>query len=262
MKKLLSALLCAMLIGCCGAAETPVFPTPTPEISAAPETTPAPENLSNPGIMDFTIDGKNTRLAFDPDPEFSICKDGYVQASFYADETGGMLYELYVTFPQSVKSGDEVTPESCMQSGAIASGLMLFVTDGSGKETCCAATQYLTGPYPEGAGYSIHFTDVSAEGSVHTFEGSLTGKLVEVDERFYATSNISECSATFRFTMDLSAAASDKDRTAPEAEEEPFAQEPVLPESTPESEATPEPKKQRPPVPPAQLITPADAKKI
>ena len=262
MKKLLSALLCAMLIGCCAAAETPVFPTPTPEVSSSPEATPAPENPSDAGGIDFTLNGQALHMPFDPDPEYSICKDGYVQASFYVEEADGLLYELYLTFPRTVQAGDTIDPESCIKSGDIASGIMLFVSDTAGNDTCSAATQYLTGSYPEGSSYSIRFDNVSSEGSVYTFAGSVSGKLVEVDERFYATSNINECSADFSFTMDLNASAPAEDRSTPGATEEPSAEVPRLPESTPESEATPQPEKQRPPTPPAQLTTPADAKKI
>ena len=261
MKKLLSALLCAMLFGCCCAAETPVFPSPTPEISAEPEASPTPEIPSDAGGMDFTYNGQTLRLDFDPDPEYSICRDGYIQASFYVEEADGMLYELYVTFPQSVQSGGTLTPESCVQSGDIASGLMLFVSDEAGNDVCSAATQYLTGPYPEGSSYSIRFDKVTSEGTVYTFEGTMTGKLAEVDERFYATSTINECSGTFRFTMDLGSASSEKERTAPDAKDEAPSGEDGLPDA-PESEATPQPEQQRPPTPPAQLTTPADAKKI
>lgn len=272
MKKLLSALLCAMLIGSCAIAEAPAFPTPTPEVSAEPEATPAPEAApeSQPaagGSMDFTINGKTIKLDFDPDPEYSICKDGYVQASFYVEDTDGLLYELYVTFPQTVQSGDAVTPENCMLSGDIGSGLMLFVSDDAGMDVCSAATQYMTGPYPEGSSYAISFTSVTSSGTLYTFEGTMNASLVEVDERFYATSTINECSALFSFTMNLgsASAAPDEGRFAPEASKAPSAEVPELPElpdSTPGSEATPEPSIQRPPTPPAQLTTPSDARKI
>lgn len=267
MKKLLSALVCAMLISACAAAEAPVFPTPSPspEVSAAPEATPAPETHSTAGSMDFTMNGKAHTLAFDPDPEYSICKDGYVQASFYVEEADGLLYELYVTFPQTVKSGDAITPESCIQSSDIASGVLLYVSDNDGNDVCSAATQYMTGPYPEGSAYSINFSDVTAEGTVHTFKGTMTCSLVEVDDRFYATSTINECTATFDFTMDLNTAASEKEYVIPDKDEDSSSDKseiPELPESTPESEATPEPKKQYPPTPPAKLVTPSDAKSI
>lgn len=266
MKKLLSALLCVILIGCCAFAEAPVFPTPSPEVSA--ETTPAPSaapesKLAAGGNMDFTVNGKTLQLDFDPDPEYSICRDGYVQASFYVEDTDGLLYELYVTFPKSVQSGDAVTPDSCMKNGDIGSGLMLFVSDDAGMDVCSAATQYLTGPYPAGSSYGISFTSVIADGSLCTFEGTMNGSLVEVDERFYATSTVNECSGIFSFTMDLgSAELPKKDRAAPDSDATPTPVVPELPESTPESEATPEPKKQRPPTPPAQLTTPSDARKI
>lgn len=265
MKKLLSALLCALLIGSGALAEAPVFPTPAPEVSAEPESTPgaAPQEQTSAGGMDFTINGKTLRLDFDPDPEYSICKDGYVQASFYVEDDDGLLYELYVTFPQTVKSGDAVTPENCIENADIGSGLMLFISDDAGTDLCSAATQYLTGPYPEGSSYAISFGSVTSEGSLYTFEGTMNASLVEVDERFYATSTINECSGVFRFTMDLGAStAPDNNRTPPEPSEVPSPVVPEIPDATPESEATPAPEQKRPPTPPAQLITPSDARKI
>lgn len=267
MKKLLSALLCALLIGSCACAETPVFPTPTPDVSAQPSA--APENQSAAGGMDFTFNQKSIRLDFDPDPEYSICKDGYVQASFYTTDTDGLLYELYVTFPQTVQSGETITPENSIEDTSIASGLVLFVSDDYGMDVCSAATQYLTGPYPEGSSYSINFSSVTANGSEYTFEGTLTGNLVEVDENFYATDTINECSGAFRFTMDLgSAEAPNKDRSEPAPSATPIPELPATPSPesdaspAPESDATPAPKQKRPPVAPAKLTTPADAKKI
>lgn len=266
MKKLLSALLCALLIGSCAIAESSAFPTPAPEISAEPDATPdaaSESQLSAGGSMDFTINGKTLKMDFDPDPEYSICRDGYVQASFYAKDTDGLLYELYVTFPQSVQSGDTVTPDECRKNGDIGSGLMLFVSDDADMDVCSAATQYLTGPYPEGSSYAISFTSVIADGSLYTFKGAMNGSLVEVDDRFYATSTVNECSANFSFTMDLGAAkVPEKDRTAPDAGDVPTPAIPELPDSTPESEATPAPEKKRPPTPPAHLTTPSDAQKI
>lgn len=267
MKKLLSALLCAVLIGSCAAAETNVFPTPTPEISPSPSA--APVSQADAGGMDFTINDKSLRLDFDPDPEYSICKDGFVQASFYATDTDGLLYELYVTFPQTVKTGEKITPESSIAAGSIASGIMLFVSDDHGMDVCSAATQYLTGAYPAGSAYDVSFSDVTANGSEYTFKGTLVGRLVEVDKNFYATSTINECSGEFSFTMDLSSAeAPEKDRSAPGADETPTPEASETPaqegEATPspESEATPLPKKTYPPMAPARLTTPEDAKKI
>lgn len=253
MKKMLSALLCALLIGLCAFAESPAA------------TMPAPQDPST-GSMDLTLNGETLQLNFDPDPQYSICKDGYIQASFYAETADDLLYELYLTFPQSVSSGEEVTPDSCIKSGNIGCGLMLFISDDAGMDVCSAATQTLTGAYPEGSSYVIRFANVAADASAYTFEGSLEASLVEVDEQFYATSTINVCSASFRFTMETSAAApSAEESAAPESSETPSPTQPessVLPESTPGSESTPAPKKNQLPTPPPQLTKPSNARKI
>lgn len=258
MKKMLSALLCVMLIGFCAFAESPILPTPAPS-SAAQEQTAADG-------MDLTINGETLRLNFDPDPKYSICKDGYVQASFYAETADGLLYELYLTFPQAVKSGETVTPDSCIQSGDLGSGLMLFVSDDAGMDVCSAATQTLAGTYPEGSSYAVRFTSAAANDSVYTFEGDLEASLVEVDERFYATSTINTCSAAFRFTMDVSAAAqSEGNSVAPESSETPAPSQPGTsesPNSTPKVDPTPAPKQNLLPTPPPQLNKPSNVRKI
>lgn len=257
MKKMLSALLCALLIGLCAFAESSALPTPSPSA--------APQEQSDAGSMDLTLNGETLRLDFAPDPKYSICKDGYIQASFYAETADGLLYELYLTFPQAVKSGEEVTPDSCISNGDIGSGLMLFVSDDAGMDICSAATQALTGAYPEGSSYAIRFTHAVANDSVYTFEGSLEASLVEVDEYFYATSTINTCSATFRFAMDTSAAQSDEDSVAPESSETPAPSQPgtsEVPDSTPGSEPTPAPKKDSLPTPPPHLNKPSNARKI
>ena len=98
MKKTLTALLCAMLI-CFGAAAESPSPTPTPEPEIA-------EAAQTGGSMSVTLNAETLTLDFDPDPQYSICRDGFVQASFYAYGAGDLLYELYMTFPQTVQPGE------------------------------------------------------------------------------------------------------------------------------------------------------------
>ena len=68
MKRKLTALLCALLIGCSAMAESPApTPTPAPEIAEAAEST---------GSMSVTLNDEPLLLEFDPDPQYSICRDG------------------------------------------------------------------------------------------------------------------------------------------------------------------------------------------
>lgn len=257
MKKILIALLCAIMLSAGACAESPAVPPRSP----APETVP----VSSAGGMEGTLNGMPLTLEFDPDPMFSIQQDGYIQASFFAYGEGDLLYELYMTFPQAVQSGDVLTPESSLRSGQIASGLMLFVSDAN-SEICSAASQYASGAYPDGSGYSMNFTDVTVNGASYTFSGSMDAKLAVVDMYYNPTSEINELSADFSFTMDLGSASS-----APYADHS--TPEPALPPSegqdgsanpdvVPETEPTVVPPEERPPLPPTKLITPQNAQKV
>lgn len=259
MKRKLIALLCALLLTACAIAES-VPPAPAPESSAAAQ---------SGGSISFTLNDTQLTLDFDPDPQFSVCRDGYIQSSFYAYGEGDLLYELYVTFPQDIRPGETITPESCMLSADMFSGVYLYISDET-TDVCSAATQYLTGAYPQGSGYSITFTTASAEGTAASFAGTLEANLVEVDANFLPTGKINALSGSFSFSMDLggSAVPPDEGRAAPEATQPPASEAPSRPDQTPdEAPAQPAPTPennagQRPPAPPAKLITPANAKKI
>lgn len=260
MKRKLTALLCAMLIGCGALAESPA-PTPTPEPKIA-------DSVQAGGSMSVTLNGEAITLQFDPDPLYSICRDGYVQASFYAYAESDLLYELYLTFPQDVRSGETVTPESNLLQADIFSGLYLYVSTSS-SETCSAATQYLTGAYPEGSSYAISFNEVSASESVVSFAGMVEAKLVQLDQNYNPTSALDDFSAAFSFSMDLDSESIQKEPRQPEASAEPSS-----PKGAPEEEEAPKAEipspyqlpdayyNPYPPTPPSQLITPANAQRI
>lgn len=255
MKKKLIALLCALSLLGCARAETAPLPTPAPEAATEPAAQTAAE-----GQMTITLDGAPMTLEFDPDPMFSVCRDGYIQASFFAYDESDLLYELYMTFPQNVQPGGSVTAESSLAGGYIASGLMLYISS-SASETCAGATQYLTGPYPTGSSYEIRFDEVTADGTKHTFSGSAEAKLVQIDENYNPTSVVNDFSAEFRFTMNIGSALPEAS-AAPEASLPPSGDSQSEAEEIPGYELPVMPEQQRPPTPPAHLVTPANAQKI
>lgn len=256
MKKKLIALLCALSLLGCARAETAPLPTPVPEAT----TEPSAAQTAAEGQMTIALDGAPLTLEFDPDPLFSVCRDGYIQASFFAYDESDMLYELYMTFPQNVQSGGSVTAESSLTGGYIASGLMLYISS-SASETCAGATQYLTGPYPAGSSYEIRFSEVSVDGTKHTFAGSAEAKLVQIDENYNPTSVVNDFSAEFRFTMNIGAALPESS-AAPEATLPPAEDSQPKEEEIPGYELPALPEPQRPPTPPAHLVTPSNARKI
>lgn len=242
MKKILIAILCAMLLMGCACAESPVIP--------GPETA-----VSTDGSMSITLNGTSLELAFDPDPLYSIVQNGCVQASFYAYDADNKLYELYMTFPQTVQSDQSVTAES---GGTVGSGIILYVSDET-TDICSAATQYETGAYPEGSSYTLTFDEVAPNGSLCTFTGTASAKLVEVDRYFNPTSTVNDFSASFSFTMNLGSSAS---APVPEATQPPAQDALPGPDDVPGSEIPSEPQQQYPPAAPQKLVTPADAQKI
>ncbi|MGN0803588.1 MAG: hypothetical protein ACI4MF_13435 [Candidatus Faecivicinus sp.] len=286
MKNLLIALLCAALLctsGVWAAAEgpspespapspeaedmpeegaLPAFPSPAPDSEKSPDAsaspkfqTPAPESEAAQagGTLRAILNGEPLTLDFDPDPQFSMCEDGYVQASFYAYGAAGKLYELYLVFPQTVAAGDIITAEGRAAAGDDQSGLMMFVSDNS-SDVCSLASQYADGVYPEGSGYEATFSQVSASGTMYTFTGSLKATLVVIDEHYNSLAESHTLTASFTFTMDLSGASAEPGSPDPEAtpknSEPPKGNDaPTLPYSAI-------------PTPPAKLVTPADAKKI
>ena len=257
MKRKLTALLCAMLIGCSAMAESPI-PTPTP----APEVT---ENEQSSGSMSVTLNNQALTLEFDPDPQYSICRDGYVQASFYAYGEGDLLYELYMTFPMDVTPDESISPETSLLNADLFSGLYLY-TSTSSSEICSAATQYLTGAYPEGSDYTITFTEVSGDRSATTFVGSISAMMVQVDQNYNPTTVTDDFAAEFRFTMNLGNETaqpeprqpeSTKAPDQPEASSEPDNPKNESPYQLPDAFLNP-----YPPMPPSKLITPANAQRI
>lgn len=258
MKKTMIALLCAVMIGFGAIAESPA-PTPSPEPEIA-------ESAHIAGRMTVTLNGEPLTLDFDPDPQYSICRDGYVQASFYAYGAGDLLYELYMTFPQTVQPGDTVSPENSLLQGDFFSGLYLYTSTES-SDVCSAATQFLTGAYPEGSAYTFAFSEVSFSGTVASFAGTIDAKLVQLDENYNPSSIVDSFSGEFDFSMDLGSSPAQPEPRLPES-----TQTPSAPEDDPAAEAEPKadspylppdtPVNPYPPTPPSKLITPSNAQKI
>ena len=86
-------------------------------------------------------------------------------------------------------------------------------------------------------------------------------KLVQIDENYNPTSVVNDFSAEFRFTMNIGAALPESS-AAPEATLPPAEDSQPKEEEIPGYELPALPEPQRPPTPPAHLVTPANARKI
>ena len=224
--------------------------------------------VTSNGAFMLTVQGETVVLDYDPDPEYSNIVNGSIQASFYSETEDGTMYELYMLFPDTVKSGDVVTTQSSIQAGQNDPGVMIFITDDT-REIYAAAFQFSSGAYPTGSSYEIRFDSVTPAGDVCAYKGSLTSTLVVLD-KMYTPLEPLEISGSFDFSFDMNStyapqmpAPSDA-APAPEATPAPFA--PVQPEATPAPD-NPMPTPFIPDFPSVpkntpSLITPADAKKI
>jgi len=218
------------------------------------------------GTFTLNVQGKTVVLDYDPDPEYSNIVNGSIQASFYSETEDGTMYELYMLFPDTVKSGDVVTTQSSIQAGQNDPGVMVFITDDT-QEIYAAAFQFSSGAYPTGSSYEIRFDSVAPGGSSCAYKGSMTSTLVVMD-KMYTPLEPLEISGSFDFSFDMSSEYTPRlpepSQAAPEATPAPFT--PAQPEASP-APGKPEPTPFIPYFPTTpkntpSLITPADAKKI
>ena len=191
--------------------------------------------------IDLTLDGQPVRLSFDRSEAYSSVMNGNVQASFFAYANGDKtIYELYMVFPESVRGGDSVTPESAIQ-GAHESSVVLIITDNQ-DEAYYFAGQIDTGAYPEGSSYNIHFDTVADAADGTRYEGRLTATLVGMEmSSGTILGNIQITDAPFSFTMPAANRRSviDAPESTPDQEPNPFETSPEttpspLPETTPQ----------------------------
>lgn len=233
MKKRLAILLCVLLLLSWTHAET-LSPTSVTLSDTHPRATSVENGLSL-RFRDETI-----FLDFDSDPYYSYVENGFVCASFYV-ETTEALYELYLLFPETVVSGQTITPSSMMQAEQFDSGIVLsYISDD--EDLYCLAGQDEYGAYPDAADYSVYFESITAGENTVDYVGTFECTLVPIDEYFSILPGSYECSGTFAFTFDASQSSS-----------------PVLPDFGDEAE-DPSPAPSLPGTP--GLVTPSNAQKI
>ena len=215
MKKILAALLCALLclVPAVQAEFTnpfSLFPTPSPEPGESGDDalpsfeTPVP-SVPKGGSMRLSVLGQTLTLDFDDDPMYSMLDGGYIQASFYAYDASDTLYEIYLLFPDDVASGSVVTPSVSAAAGMLDSGVILYVTSDS-SELYAIASQDELGVYPDETSYTITLDEVTRIGSACTFSGSVEATLMALDDFYNSLYPVENLTASFQFTMELSSA--------------------------------------------------------
>lgn len=187
------------------------------------------EGTAQEGI-ELNLDGRSIRLGFDSSREYSAIDNGKVQASFYAyADNGDNLYELFMIFPEDVKAGDVVTPESAAKSEPDCSVVMIITS--SQDEYYYFAGQLDGVAYPDASSYAMTFDAVSDASDARSYSGRLTANLsgMEVSSGNSRPSIRIE-DAPFSFTMPLGNRVSDPVDTLPPQYDNPFED---LPQSTP-----------------------------
>ena len=204
------------------------------------------DSAESEGSMSITLLDRTLTLDYDPDPDFSNLMGGVIQASFYTESEDGGLYEAYILFPETVKSGDVITTQSSIEAGLAEPGVIVYMTDDT-LNLYASACQFSTGAYPAGSQYSIRFDSVVPEGAACSYTGSLEATLIAQDEDYQDLYPVENVSATFSFTFDFGNELEPREPSAPSTPEIP---------DVPAATQTP----YTPNLP--GLIAPPDAKKI
>ena len=178
MKKIFALLICFVFASACAfASELPQFPFEIPgENNHMPA---APSDVSE--AVRVNVHGQTLTLGFDPSKDFSYIENGLVQASFYAyGPDGKYLYELYMTYPETVTAGSVFTQDLAVQAGLEACSVVMLISTGSTEDLYVAA-QYNGSPYPQGTSYTIRFDSVSETSGGRLYAGSVSASMVGED---------------------------------------------------------------------------------
>lgn len=178
MKKIIFMIICLALILNFPGALASQFPDFPFEIPGEEDRT-EPSSVSE--AIQIHVNGQTQMLNFDPSAEFSYARNGLVQASFYAySPEGKYLYEVYMTFPETVSSGTVFTTDNALQAG-LEDCCIAFLISTQTTEDYYLAAQHGQDAYPEGTSYAIRFDSVSSTSSGTVYSGALTATMVGMD---------------------------------------------------------------------------------
>ena len=171
----------------------------------------------------LTVGESALTLKFDSSEEYSSVSDGKATASFYTyTENGNRLYDLTLTFPESVQAGDVVDSAYALAGHPECAVAAIFSDQQS-------AIYYFAGII-NGASYasfSIAFDAVTDTADGRRYEGRLTARLMGMDMygRQSDVDPLDIADAPFSFTMPA-ANRSDSDDAAPDDDYNPFESDP------------------------------------
>lgn len=202
MKKIFAIIMCLVLtlpLSFASATEAPVFPFDFPGEDGRGDAGSA-SSVSEAVLVN--VNGRSIMLGFDPASDFSYVRDGLVQASFYAyGPDGQYLYELYMTFPETVAAGTVFTPDQALEAGKIDCCVVMLIST-QNTEDLYVAAQYNDGPYPPGTGYTIRFDDITDTDGGRRYSGSVSATMAGEDINGAVISEkLTITEAPFSFTL-------------------------------------------------------------
>lgn len=165
------------------------------------------------------IDGVPLALNFDSSPEYSQIEGGWVQASFYTYAEDDLLYELYITFPESAGAGSSITSDDLSAANA-ESSVVLIVSDAQ-DERYYFSSQMNGAVYPQNSHYAIRLDTVENRDGGIAYTGALSATLVTLDMVSGAASaSLSFENAPFSFTIPAAVQAPGLPRSTPRPNDE------------------------------------------
>lgn len=136
-----------------------------------------PEAQTPAEAIEVTLEGQTLTLPFDATPEFSYAGNGMVQASFFGYDASGLtMYELYLIFPETVRSQSTFTQQDAIASGLNECCTAILITAAQ-REDLYLAGHYNGAAYPAGTGYTLFFESVTDVSGGRQFTGTLTATL-------------------------------------------------------------------------------------
>ena len=139
---------------------------------------PGLAEASREGIM-LEVEGGSVTLNFDSSAEYSSVVSGSAVASFYTYTDGGnRLYELTMTFPETVRAGDVVDTQFALTNPNCSVAAIFSTKD--------EAVYYFSGVidsavYPRESSFAITFDAVSDSENGRVYMGRLSAHLVGMD---------------------------------------------------------------------------------
>lgn len=141
-------------------------------------------------------------LKFDETDDYSYCKNGYIQACFFAFDAEEKYYiEMYLLLPENVEAGTILNPETAFLSGMNDCSLTLFEVDENDDSVTYYAGQLAGNAMPSNSSFSVSIDNVvRAFGSVSA-SGTLSAELCRFDGDQATDETLKITSAFFNFTL-------------------------------------------------------------